>query len=44
VRSSPVEASEVEITDQVLDTKTTLVYAKQIAATPDLVSLTFENN
>ncbi len=38
------EASEVEIVDQVLDTKTTLVFAKQIAAITDLVSLTFENN
>jgi hypothetical protein len=39
-----VEAQEIEISDQVLDTQTTLKFAKMIAATPDLVSLTFEGN
>lgn len=38
------EAQEIEICDTVLDTQTTLKFAKQIAATPDLVSLTFEGN
>jgi hypothetical protein len=41
---SKIEAAEIEICEQVLDTKTTLAYAKQIAATPDIVSLTFESN
>jgi hypothetical protein len=42
--SKIAENHEFEIFEQVLDTATTIKFAKQISAQPDLTSFTFESN